>query len=368
MEIEFFNKESIDNFIKTGKTAKEAFEYFLKRDISELYGEEDVSDENILSFLYSVSEKIIMKQKIYMAKKPISDIKEIFNIINESNKIVVIIGAGASVGPDFRSPGGLYDIIAKSGYLSDPYKVFDLGEFVKDPSIFWRFAHTIFPSTEPDHSQTHLFLDELNKRGKLLRVYSQNVDTLEVGINDKLVCVHGSWRENSCLQCYEKVGMEYLRPYVEKKEVPECPKCGGNMIKPGIVFFGQKTNIEDADVNYDYKNGDLLIVIGTSLRVHPISMFPHLFSHMRSILINREPVTCRFSAELLGNCDDVIKLIWNELGWKQIDDAIRIDSVSFIEPNKFSFPDENGDVLSQEDTPRVSFLVSVAKARPDDLF
>jgi NAD-dependent SIR2 family protein deacetylase len=296
------------------------------------------------------------QQNLQRPRAYINSMHDIISIFHNAQRIVCIIGAGASIGPDFRSPGGLYDMIARSGALEDPYQVFDLAYFATDPTVFWRFAHLIYPKQEPDHSQTHFFLAKLESMGKLLRVYSQNVDTLEIGIPDcKLRCVHGSWRENKCVACGEVHGIEDLRQCIEQQIVPQCKKCQGP-IKPGIVFFGQKTNIEDEDIEYDTEHADLLIVIGTSLRVAPVSYIPQLMQNIPAILINREPVTCSFSAELLGDCDAIIGAVEKELGWRE--EGHGCDSLIFTPPNKFLLPSENGIGTQFIETGRSVFLVT----------
>lgn len=202
-------------------------------------------------------------------KPKLTDLKTILSLIDNATRIVVLMGAGASVGQDFRSPGGLYDTIRESGALTDPYRVFDLELFDADPSIFWRFAHLVFPSEAPQFSATHLFLQELEEHGKLLRLYSQNVDTLERGISDeRLRCVHGSWRRNRCSRCHHEYSIADLRPAVNAGTVPCCVTCGG-AIKPGIVFFGDTTHLDNDELFEDAAQADLLIVIGTSLKVQP---------------------------------------------------------------------------------------------------
>lgn len=325
------------------------------------------------------------KFRLPSSREYITSIKDVVDHINRAEKIVVIIGAGASVGPDFRSPGGLYETIEKSGALEDPYQVFDVDYFQKDPSVFWRFAHLIFPSLQPDHSLAHFFIAELEKRGKLQRLYSQNVDTLEIGVPDcRLQCVHGSWRHNICLSCGEVHSMEDLRENVNSQTVPTCKKCGKvGSVKPGIVFFGQQTNINSEMIEYDASTADLLIVIGTSLRVAPVSFIPRKMYRVPSILINREPVTCQFNAELLGDCDPIVASIEKNIGWGvpglQEENAVdpsqstdqemkvhNIEDFTFIEPNKFVLPREDGRMsVGFVSTGRSTFLVSPAFAGTD---
>lgn len=310
---------------------------------------------------------------------PICDLNTVYGLIAKSRKIVVLMGAGASSGPDFRSPGGLYDSIAQSGALEDPYDVFDVDVYSERPEIFWQFAHLIFPSERPVYSSTHLFVEQLEQRQKLLRVYSQNVDTLERGIPDhKLVCVHGSWRENKCCSCGHVYGIEDLRPAVNARTVPRCVVCGG-LIKPGIVFFGQPTNLDDDQAYSDAREADLLIVIGTSLKVAPISELPSVMRNVPSIFINREPVSHTFNAELIGECDDIIKSIELALGWDadaalsifdedddegNMDDGVQVPT--FYEPNKFIFHSNSSYATSIIETARSRFLVTPRRMSPSD--
>ena len=302
--------------------------------------------------------------------EPLSDLNQVYELISRANKIVVLMGAGASSGPDFRSPGGLYDSIAQSGQLDDPYDVFDLNCYSQNPEVFWRFAHLIFPSETPVYSAAHLFVEYLEKSQKLLRVYTQNVDTLEKGIPDeKLRCVHGSWRTNKCLHCGLEYSMEDLRSYVNAGAVPHCLACGG-IIKPGIVFFGQPTNLDNDEVYRDALESDLLIVIGTSLKVAPISKLPEEMKNVPSILINREPVGCNFNAELLGDCTDIVHAIEEALGWSYAIEGAPEEPMAeqpiLYPPNKFVFPCKAQYKTSVVETGRSMFLVTPNRIDPDE--
>lgn len=319
-----------------------------------------VSEENLWRLIFQIAsqkdETIRRAPKVY-----IKDISNVYRLISEANNIVVLIGAGASSGPDFRSPGGLYDTVANMNVLDDPYDVFDIHYFMSNPSIFWKVAHLIFPTENPEYSSTHLFLELLEKQGKLLRVYSQNVDALEKGLPDeRLRCVHGSWRENHCMTCGKSYTIEDLRPFVNERVVPRCSVCHG-YIKPGIVFFGQDTNFDEGEASQDAMSADLLIVIGTSLKVKPISNLPKLFYDVQSILINRECVDCEFNAELIGDCDDIIDNIETNLQWKEPDENYK--EPILYEPNKFIFPSSSGLGTTIVEVGQNQFLVSPRRSR-----
>ena len=315
-------------------------------------------------YLFLMASMIDLR-RMRRQKEHVKDVHQVIDLIKNAQNIVVILGAGGSVGLDFRSPGGLYDSIAKDGVFEDPCNVFDLEYFQKDPSIFWKYAHTIFPARHPQHSATHYFLQKLQEHGKLLKIYTQNVDTLEVGIPDEKLCyVHGSWRDCKCCECGYKMTIEELRPSVEAGTVPVCTKCGGP-IMPGIVFFGQPTNFEHKDVCREATVADLLLVIGTSLRVAPISELPSIMSDVTSVLINRAPVTCDFNAQLLGECDDIVGMLERELDWAE--SGMTADDSVFFPPNNFVFESNHELGTRIIETARNSFLATSVTVDVSDL-
>lgn len=356
---------AVINALEEGKCPYEMLAGLLNRDVDEVKAQFQAPEEDIWRLLFRLATTAdrIRQRK---SREYYTDIGRIIELIDKANKIVILLGAGGSVGPDFRSPGGLYDSIAKDGVFDDPCNVFDLKYFQQDPSIFWRYAHTIFPAKNPEHSGSHYFIEMLEQKGKLLRVYSQNVDTLEKGLPDeKLVCVHGSWRDCHCMQCGHLHSIEDLRPSVEQRTVPLCQVCGGQ-IKPGIVFFGQPTNLDEKQVCSDAREADLLIVIGTSLRVAPISELPDLMSDVPSILINRAPVTTNFNAQFLGECDDIVHLIEEMLGWAHYEYVSSNDAI-FFPPNNFVLESDNALGTRIIETSRNKFLVTSYTCDVNDL-
>jgi hypothetical protein len=114
-------------------------------------------------------------------------------LIRKSNKIMVITGAGCSVScgiPDFRSKDGIYSRLSEFN-LSDPQEMFDIRYFVEFPETFYSFAHEIYPSNFKA-SPSHHFIRNIETEHKLLRNYTQNIDSLEIdaGIERVLQC-HG---------------------------------------------------------------------------------------------------------------------------------------------------------------------------------
>jgi NAD+-dependent protein deacetylase sirtuin 2 len=124
-------------------------------------------------------------------------------ILRDCQKVVILSGAGVSVAagiPDFRTPGtGLYDNLAKYN-LPFPEAVFDVDFYKKNPQPFVSLAREIWPGMTHSPTLTHCFMSLLASKGKLLRVYTQNIDGLEVLAQlapEKIVECHGHFRTAS---------------------------------------------------------------------------------------------------------------------------------------------------------------------------
>nr|XP_018901147.1 PREDICTED: NAD-dependent protein deacetylase sirtuin-1 [Bemisia tabaci] len=255
----------------------------------------------------------------------INTLDDVVNLIKTCSRIMVLTGAGVSVScgiPDFRSHNGIYSRLAIDfPNLPDPQAMFDINYFRKDPRPFFKFAREIYPG-QFKPSPCHRFIKMLENRGKLLRNYTQNIDTLEkvAGINNIIEC-HGSFSTASCMNpnCSNKVTSEDIREDVFAQNIPMCQVCKdpSGVIKPDIVFFGEGLPESFHSAMAEDKNVcDLLIVIGSSLKVRPVALIPNsLPSGVPQILINRERLPhLTFDVELLGDGDVVVDTICRMLG------------------------------------------------------
>mmetsp|Transcript_25144 Transcript_25144/g.38551 ORF Transcript_25144/g.38551 Transcript_25144/m.38551 type:complete len:309 (+) Transcript_25144:112-1038(+) len=242
----------------------------------------------------------------------------------KAKKIMVLAGAGVSVAagiPDFRTPGtGLYDNLQKYN-LPFPEAVFDVGFFTKNPTPFCTLAKELWPGLTHSPTLTHSFLKLLSDRGLLLRAYTQNIDGLEhlAGIpEDKIIECHGHFRSATCTTCDRPAAGEAVKETILAGNIPECKKCGG-YVKPDIVFFGE--SLPDRFhrlLKQDRKQADLLIIMGTSLQVAPVSLIPNMVSCNR-VLFNREKVLSLKSGDhfIEGDCDANVEKLCDFLGWKE---------------------------------------------------
>ncbi|KAI0836338.1 putative histone deacetylase SIR2 [Hypoxylon sp. FL0890] len=291
-------------------------------------------------------------------------------LLKRSRNIVVLTGAGISTSlgiPDFRSKEtGLYSQLEKLGLgISDPQEVFNIDIFRDDPTIFYSVAKDILPDTKGLYSPTHAFIAKLQNMGKLLTNYSQNIDNIEANagiLPEKLVQCHGSFATATCQKCGHRVQGDTIFADIKAGRIPRCTKCiaalrNGNgsmkrkrsynksngkktrrrsaeddddddeqydipaagVMKPDITFFGEELPDEFTQrlVKHDRDLVDLVIVIGTSLKVAPVSeVVPYLPPHIPQIYISRTPVShINFDIDLLGDCDVIVAELCRRAGW-----------------------------------------------------
>merc|ERR1711962_1409219 len=159
----------------------------------------------------------------------VNTLEDVVRLIRTSKKIIVLTGAGVSVScgiPDFRSRDGVYARLAVDfPDLPDPQAMFDIHYFRKDPRPFFKFAREIYPG-QFKPSPCHSFIRSIEKHGKLLRNYTQNIDTLEqvAGIERAVQC-HGSFATATCTVCKYKVQADDIKEDIFQQRIPYCPKC-----------------------------------------------------------------------------------------------------------------------------------------------
>lgn len=256
--------------------------------------------------------------------------------ISKSNNIVVLTGAGISTSlgiPDFRSKGtGLYSTLEDSR-VKHPEHIFGLETFEADPSIFYSAAKNIIPpimKLRGQYTATHAFINLLQGKGKLQTNYTQNIDNVETsaGIpSDKLIQCHGSLKTATCLICKKIWSMEMFIDPICQGERPSCPGCKGTserprrhaagLVKPDMIFFGDSLPTSFEKRWKDDKNSvDLVLAIGTSLRVYPVSGLREIFDRVPWVNISKTRIDdIPFDIQLIGNCDNVVANLCRQLEW-----------------------------------------------------
>ncbi|CAL8257135.1 unnamed protein product [Lota lota] len=340
----------------------------------------DLDDMTLWQIIINISEPPKRKKR-----KDINTLEDVARLLHESKKILVLTGAGVSVScgiPDFRSRDGIYARLAVDfPDLPDPQSMFDIEYFRRDPRPFFKFAKEIYPG-QFQPSPCHKFISMLDKQGKLLRNYTQNIDTLEqvAGVQRIIQC-HGSFATASCLVCKHSVDCEAIREDIFNQVVPRCPHCPDiplAIMKPDIVFFGENLpELFHRAMKQDKDEVDLLIVIGSSLKVRPVALIPNSIPHdVPQILINREQLPhLKFDVELLGDCDVIVNELCHRLGgdFEQLcDHTLRLNEITEKPPR---LPDaaaetvtttsDSGDT-TQEETARGVARSAVTPATPSE--
>lgn len=222
-------------------------------------------------------------------------------LINKSKKIAFFGGAGVSTEsgiPDFRSIDGLY----QQKWKYPPEQIISHSFFEYDPVEFYRFyREKLVPSKEIKPNAAHYKLAELEEKGKLLGVITQNIDGLHQKAGSKKVFeLHGSTLRNYCTKCGEFYDEQFiLQSENAPDKLPHCTKCGG-LVKPDVVLYEE--GLDDAIVNGAIdaiSNADTLIIGGTSLVVYPAAGLINYFRGENLILINKSQTSCDDKATLV---------------------------------------------------------------------
>jgi NAD-dependent deacetylase len=197
------------------------------------------------------------------------------SLIRRSKSTVALTGAGISVPsgiPDFRSPGtGIWENV-------DPFEVATIDAFHRNTKRFWDFYRPRFELLgDKRPNPAHEALAELERRGHLDAVVTQNVDRLHRKAGTRrLVEVHGSIATSSCTSCGASWTLEEVGRLFEEDGVATCTGCMGK-VKPDVVLFGEL--LPEAAMNEARElaaNAELMLCVGSSLEVYPVAGLPEL--------------------------------------------------------------------------------------------
>ena len=225
-----------------------------------------------------------------------SEIETLQKWIDESNRIVFFGGAGVSTEsgvPDFRSVDGLYN----QKYDYPPEEILSHTFYRRKPEEFYRFYRDKMLYTDALPNKAHLKLAELEEKGKLTAVVTQNIDGLHQAAGSKTVYeLHGSVLRNYCENCGKFFDINYI---IESDGVPKCDKCNGP-IKPDVVLYeeGLDSNTMNGALNA-ISNADMLIIGGTSLNVYPAAGLIDYYRGNRLVLINMSKTPMDYKADLV---------------------------------------------------------------------
>ena len=216
--------------------------------------------------------------------------EKLFEKISGARHCTALTGAGVSTLSgirDFRGKNGLYNDL-------DAEKIFDIGYFEKDPTFYYKASGTfIYNIDEKQPSVVHNVLAELEKRGFLKALITQNIDLLhEKAGSSNVIEIHGSPKIHYCMRCPGiRMPFEEAKVIVLSGGFPKCPKCG-KILKPAITFFGESLPADALrEAAQEAQQSDLMLVLGTSLTVYPAASMPQytLSQGGEIVIVNNMP-------------------------------------------------------------------------------
>ncbi len=211
-------------------------------------------------------------------------------LLRSARRVAAFTGAGISTEsgiPDFRSPGGVWD----------RHRMVTYDEFISSESArreYWSMKRELIPElSRAQPNRAHFALAEMERRGKLRCLITQNIDGLHQDAGSghgTVIEIHGTNRRATCLDCAAGWPIEQVQVQLEAgEEIPRCRNCGG-LVKPATVMFGEA--MPQAEMRRAIEccvNSDLLFMIGSSLQVEPAASLPRTAweTGSRLIFINR---------------------------------------------------------------------------------
>jgi NAD-dependent deacetylase len=243
----------------------------------------------------------------------VSTVEQVAGWVDEARSVVVLTGAGISTDSgisDFRGPNGVWTKDPKAERMAH------ISVYMDDPDVrkrSWR-NRIEHPAWHAQPNSGHAAIVELERRGKLHTLITQNVDGLHqaAGSDPELVVeMHGTVHEVMCMACDERAPMERALARVRAgEEDPPCRSCGG-ILKSATVSFGQ--NLDPHDIERAERAAlecDLMLCVGSTLTVYPVAEIPYVASASgaRVVVINAEPTAFDQQADavLRGQIADIL--------------------------------------------------------------
>ena len=235
-------------------------------------------------------------------------------ILIESKNVVFFGGAGMSTEsgvPDFRSANGIYSQRLHQEFR--PEEMASHSFFVNHTEAFFEFyrEHRIFRNIQPNAG--HKALAELERRGILKAVVTQNIDGLHQLAGSKTVYeLHGSTLRNFCMDCGASYDIDFIAASAGSPDsLPRCSKCGG-LVKPDVVLYEE--GLDDNVINGAVQaiaSADTLIIGGTSLVVYPAAGLINYFRGNKLVLINKSETAADAKADLAIH--DSIRKVFSQI-------------------------------------------------------
>ena len=224
-------------------------------------------------------------------------IAKLKEILSGSRRAVFFGGAGMSTEsgiPDFRSAGGIYSETLHQEFA--PEQMASHSYLMAHPEEFFDFYRRRFVYLAAEPNPGHYALAELERRGILAAIVTQNIDGLHQAAGSQTVYeLHGSIRRAHCMDCGAHYELDYI---LHHRPIPHC-SCGG-IVRPDVVLYEESLDNDTiAGAVAAIRAADTLIIGGTSLIVYPAAGLIDYFRGAHLILINRTETRADSRAELV---------------------------------------------------------------------
>lgn len=241
-------------------------------------------------------------------------IDRVAGYVRASGRIAVLTGAGISTEsgiPDFRGPNGVWTT------RPETMKLVNIEDYLRDPQVrvaAWqeRMHH---PAWTAQPNGGHRALVDLERRGTLLALMTQNIDGLhQAAGSERVLELHGSIHHAKCLSCDRRTPMQELLERVRAGEPdPACTACGG-IQKSATVAFGEHLDALVLEAALVASSAcDLFLAIGTTLSVQPAALLAAEAHRKgaRLVIVNQgeTPLDDRADAVLRDSIGDVMPKI-----------------------------------------------------------
>ncbi|MBR2527980.1 MAG: NAD-dependent protein deacylase [Blautia sp.] len=231
-------------------------------------------------------------------------------LLEKAEGAVFLGGAGVSTEsgiPDFRSKDGLYRKKDKRFGKYRPEYLLSSECLHKKPEVFFAYFRANLDCRHFQPNEAHKALAELEAKGRLSGIITQNIDGLHQKAGSRNVQeIHGSALRCYCSYCRKEYGPDFI--FESQDPVPKCPECG-HMVRPDVTLYGEFL----PDPAYDnaiqlLRQADLLIIGGTSLAVGSAAQLAHIYHGKHLIIVNKGKTKLEGKADLIFH-DSIGKIL-----------------------------------------------------------
>lgn len=230
-------------------------------------------------------------------------IEKLNKLIQSHRNIMFFGGAGVSTAsgiPDFRSKDGLYNQHDVRFDAYEPEYLLSRDCLFNNPKVFYEFYRQKMDCRNIKPNSAHYKLAEMEAKGKMSAIITQNIDGLHQAAGSKNVLeIHGTTKKVYCSKCGKEYPADYL--FTNADAIPKCA-CRG-LIRPAVTLYGEQLPSAFAEALNAVETADMLIIAGTSLLVSPANTIVRYFQGDALVIINHDSTAYDIYADVLFHED-----------------------------------------------------------------